>query len=63
MAVDYALRDQSVPPAYSIRMESCAVLAALDQLDNGEAVNRVGHSLGALIALTSRSIIPNECAR
>lgn len=51
MAVHYGLQDQALPRDYSIRMESCAVRAALDQLGITAPVDIAGHSLGALIAL------------
>ncbi len=51
MAVDYGLRNEALPADYSVRMESCAVRAALDQLGLKQPVDLAGHSLGALIAL------------
>ena len=51
MAVHYGLQDKELPADYSVRMESCAVRAALDQLGLRAPVHLAGHSLGALIAL------------
>lgn len=49
--VHAAIEDESLPPGYSVRMESCGVSAALDRLGIATPVDLVGYSYGGLIAL------------
>lgn len=50
--VDCALHKRPLPPNYSIRLESRAMAASLDAIGLADPVCIVGHSLGALVALT-----------
>jgi pimeloyl-ACP methyl ester carboxylesterase len=49
--VDRSERRQPLPAGYSLKLESAAMTRALDQLQLGGALDIVGHSFGALVAL------------
>ena len=49
--VERALAQQPLPPGYSVKLEALALRRALDSMGLQTAVDVVGHSLGALVAL------------
>jgi pimeloyl-ACP methyl ester carboxylesterase len=49
--VDRSQHGQPLPSAYSIKVESAAMTRSLDQLGLTSAIDLVGHSFGALVAL------------
>jgi pimeloyl-ACP methyl ester carboxylesterase len=49
--IERAQKRQPLPAEYSIKVESAAMARSLDRLGLTEAVNVVGHSFGALVAL------------
>jgi pimeloyl-ACP methyl ester carboxylesterase len=51
LSVQYGLEDLELPEAYSVRMESRALAAALDELGWREPLDLVAWSFGALISL------------
>jgi pimeloyl-ACP methyl ester carboxylesterase len=51
LSVQYGLEDAELPPGYSVRMESRALAAALDELGWTQPLDLVAWSFGALITL------------
>jgi pimeloyl-ACP methyl ester carboxylesterase len=49
--IERALKRQPLPAGYSIKAESAAMVRSLDRLGLRQAVDVVGHSFGALVAL------------